>query len=86
MPSVTLRKSGGAVVMAVPRKILELVQLEVGSKVDLTVENGRVVISPERRPRYTLTELLSKCRPGDLAPHKRDREWLRDPPRGKEIL
>ncbi len=72
--------------MAVPRKVLELVQLGVGSKVDVTVENGRVVISPKPRPRYTLTELLAKCRPGDLTPGKQDRVWLRDRPRVKEIL
>lgn len=72
--------------MSVPRKILELVDLDVGSKVNVTVENGRVVISPGARPRYTLAQLLANCRRSDLAPGKSDRRWLSDRARGKEIL
>ena len=34
MTSVTLRNLGGSVVLAVPKKILDLVDLDAGSKVD----------------------------------------------------
>ena len=86
MTSVTLRNLGGSVVMAVPKKILNLVQLDVGSKVDLIVENGRLIVGARKKPKYTLQELLSRRRPGDLRPKRRDRAWLRGGPAGGELL
>ena len=86
MPTVTLRNLGGSVVLAVPKRILDLVELSAGSRVELSVDQGRLIVEPKRKPRYTLAELLSKCRPGDLRPRRRDREWLDSPPKGREIL
>jgi antitoxin ChpS len=63
MPSVTLRNLGGSVVLAVPKKILNLVHLDAGSRVEISVQNGRLVIEPPKKPRYTLAELLSRCNP-----------------------
>ncbi len=86
MATVTLRNLGGSVVMAVPKKILKLVNLDAGSRVEVSLEKGRLVIDPKRAPRYTLSELLSRCRPSDLAPKRNDRAWLRSRPVGREVL
>jgi len=86
MTSVTLRNLGGSVVMAVPKKILDLVDLDAGSKVDLSVENGRLIVEPRKKPKYTLDELLARCRPSDLKPSRKDRAWLRGGPVGKEMI
>ncbi len=86
MATVTLRNLGGSTVMVVPKKILNLVHLNAGSQVELNVENGRLIIEPTKRPRYTLTELLSRGRPKDLAPKRRDRSWLENGPVGRELL
>lgn len=86
MATVTLRNLGGSVVMAVPKKILGLVRLDAGCTVELSVENGRLLVDPSPKPRYTLAELLSRCRPGDLAPRRADKRWLRDGPAGREII
>ena len=86
MASVTLRNLGGSVVMAVPKKILGLVHLDAGSTVELSVENGRLIVDPSSKPRYTLAELLSRCRPGDLAPGRADKLWLRGGPVGRELI
>jgi antitoxin ChpS len=86
MASVTLRNLGGSVVLAVPKKILDLVALNAGSKVDLSVENGRLIVEPRRKPKYTLDELLARCRPSDLKPSRKDRAWLRGGPVGKETI
>ncbi len=83
--TVTLRKVGGSVVMAVPRKILRLVNLGPGSRMDLSVESGKVVATPTRRPRYTLEELLART-PGKFLVPKRSDPWLRSGPVGKEVL
>lgn len=86
MSTVTLRNLGGSVVMAVPKKILGLVDLHAGSEVELSVEGGRLIVAPKSKPRYTLAQLLARCRRSDLAPRPRDREWLHAQPVGKEEL
>lgn len=86
MPSVTLRNLGGSVVVAVPKKILSLVHLDAGSKVEISVQNGRLVIEPRKKPRYTLAELLSRCQPTDLTPRRKDKQWLKSHPAGRELL
>ncbi len=86
MASVTLRNLGGSVVMAVPKKILNLVHLDAGSTVEISVQNGHLVIEPAKKPRYTLAQLLSRCRPTDLTPRRKDKQWLRSRPVGRELL
>jgi antitoxin ChpS len=86
MATVTLRNLGGSIVMAVPKKILNLVDLDVGSRVQVSVDNGRLIIQPESKPHYTLAELLSRCRRSDLIPRRTDRAWLASGPAGKELL
>lgn len=86
MATVTLRNLGGSVVLAVPKKILSLVHLDAGSTVELSVENGRLLVDPRPKPRYTLAELLSRCRPGDLAPRRADKPWLGGGPVGRELI
>lgn len=71
--------------LAVPPALLDLLHLQAGAKVGLAVKGGRLVVEPQKRPRYTLDELLAKCDP--KAPrHKEDREWLNAPPVGDEII
>ena len=61
MHTTSLRKVGGSIMLAVPPAILDLLHLEAGSSVGLAVDNGRLVVEPVRRPRYTLEELLAQC-------------------------
>ena len=70
--------------LAVPPDILELVQLQSGSTVSITVESGRLVIEPEPKKRYSLQELLAQCDPS--APlSDEDRQWTASSPVGKEL-
>lgn len=85
MTSVTLRNLGGSVVMVVPKQILGLLHLDAGSQVDVAVEDGRLVVSPRQKPRYTLSELLAQCTVKNMAPTKEDRAWLNAPAVGKEL-
>ena len=41
-------------------------------------------IEPRTKPRYTLAELLAKCRRNALKPSRGDREWLSGGPVGRE--
>ena len=65
--------------------LLDVLQLRAGAKVGLAVRGGRLVVEPQRRPRYTLDELLARCDP--KAPRSNeDREWLDDRPVGGELI
>lgn len=81
----TLRNVGGSVMMAIPKPLLETLGLAANAKLDVTIEDGKLVAVPKARPKYTLEELLAQC---DLdAPlTSEDREWMDAPPVGQEIL
>jgi antitoxin ChpS len=72
--------------VAVPKKILSLVDLKAGSQVRIGVENGRGVFEPQTKPGYTLAELLGKSSREALKPSREDREWLNGAPAGKEAI
>ena len=85
MHTTNLRKVGGSVMLAVPPALLDILQLTAGTKVGLVVDNGRLVIEPAARPRYTMAELLaasdySQPQPAD------EREWVDSPAVGGELI
>jgi antitoxin ChpS len=81
----TLRTVGGSVMMAIPKALLESLGLAPNAKLDLTVEDGRLVAVPRKRPKYSLDELLAMGNPNaDLT--EEDRDWLSDPPKGNEVI
>ena len=65
MHTVTLRAVGGSVSVTLPRQMLRTLGLAAGASVAVTVEDGRLVLSPAR-PRYSLAELLAGMKPGDM--------------------
>ncbi|MBL8443547.1 MAG: antitoxin [Zoogloeaceae bacterium] len=85
MHTTNLRKVGGSVMLAVPPALLDVLHLAAGSKVGLAVENGRLMIEPAARPRYTLDELLAQC-DASAEISEEDREWLDAHPVGGELL
>jgi antitoxin ChpS len=85
MHTTNLRKVGGSVMLAVPPALLDVLRLRPGARVGIAVESGRLVVAPQKRPRYTLDELLAKCTP-KAARSKEERKWLNDPRAGRELL
>lgn len=85
MHTTNLRRVGGSVMMVVPPALLDLLELSAGAQVGLTVDNGRLVVQPRPRPRYTLNELLAQCdASADVTAE--DQEWLNSGPVGAELL
>ena len=85
MHSTNLRKVGGSVMLAVPPALLDLLRLRAGARVDIGIEDGRLIVAPRIRPSYSLDELLAQCdatAPADDG----DRAWLEAKPVGKELL
>jgi antitoxin ChpS len=85
MHTTKLRKVGGSVMLAVPPVLLDGLGLRPGAKVGLAVHGGRLVVEPQRRPRYTLDELLAQCNP-KARRSTEDREWLDDGLAGGELI
>lgn len=85
MHTTILRKVGGSIMLAVPPALLDILHLRPGAKVALAVRSGKLVVEPQRGPRYRLDELLAQCDP--KAPRgKEEREWLSDTPGGGELI
>ena len=85
MHKTHLRKVGGSVMLAVPPALLDTLQLQAGTQVGIAVERGRLIVEPQKRPRYKLEELLARC--DRKAPRTRqERDWLEDKPVGGELI
>lgn len=85
MHTTNLRKVGGSVMMAVPPALLDLLHIEAGATVALAVANGRLVVEPQTRPRYTMAELLAVSDYSQPQPPE-EREWVDAPPAGREPI
>ena len=85
MLTTTLRNTGGSVVMTIPKRILDLVNLQSGSVVDIDVKDGHLVIGSVKKPRYALAELLAQC---DFTKPvaAEEKEWLDTPAQGLEDI
>jgi len=85
MATVALRALGGSVVLSLPRQILSMLHLGVGSQVEVNVEAGRLIVEPKVKPKYILSELLAKCTEENMMLNTDDQEWLNTKPVGKEV-
>jgi antitoxin ChpS len=97
MYTTNLRKVGGSVMLAVPPALLDLLQLRPGASIGISIESGCLVVEPQARPRYTLSELLTQCDPKARRTNRRskqsskrrskqEREWLDNKPVGRELI
>jgi antitoxin ChpS len=71
--------------LAVPPAILDVLQLHAGERVGLAIEDGKLIVEPRPRPRYTLAELLAESdysRPRSAE----EQEWLDAPAVGRELI
>ena len=85
MHTTNLRKVGGSVMLAVPPALLNILSLRPGTKVGIAVEHGRLVVEAQKRPQYTLDELLARCN-RRARRTKEDREWAAGKPVGDELI
>lgn len=85
MHTTNLRKVGGSIMLAVPPALLDVLHLTAGAKVGLAVDNGRLVIEPQARPRYTMAELLAASDYSQPQPPE-EREWVDAPALGRELI
>ena len=61
-----IQKWGNSLGLRIPRSLAADVQVEEGSTVDLSVENGRLLLRPLRTRKYALSDLLKKVNPRNV--------------------
>ncbi len=61
-----IQKWGNSLAVRIPKSVAEDPRIRVGSSVELSVEEGRLVIAPRNTRKYTLKELVDKMTPEDM--------------------
>jgi len=59
----TVQKWGNSLAVRIPRTLAADTRLTEGKSVTLTLREGTIVIARERRPRYSLRQLLKEVTP-----------------------
>ena len=54
-----IQKWGNSLAVRIPKALAELVELSDGREVELSVEDGKMIVQPARKRRYTLDELVA---------------------------
>jgi antitoxin MazE len=55
-----IQKWGNSLALRIPKSFAEHSHIEQGSVVDLSQDNGRMIVEPAQEREYTLEELLSQ--------------------------
>jgi len=66
MTSAHLRKSGNSLAIRLPKTLLAILDLREGSRVEISIDRERLILSPVKKPKYTLDELLAQVTPESL--------------------
>lgn len=61
-----IQKWGNSLGLRIPRSFAAQAQVTEGATVDLSVENGRLLVQPLRARRYVLGDLLKKITPRNM--------------------
>ena len=83
MTTVTVRQSGGAEIVSIPKAIGKALGLHVGSELDLSIVDNRIVLDPVVK-KTSLEELLADSPRENFSITEEDREWIDAKPVGKE--
>ena len=81
----SIRKLGNSAGIILPAALLRSLKFEVGQAIDIEVEDGRLVVTPKRRKRYTAAELNALCNPRASMPEDIV-AWEHAPVVGSEAL
>ncbi|MDM3870039.1 AbrB/MazE/SpoVT family DNA-binding domain-containing protein [Porticoccus sp. W117] len=75
MTAVAVRQSGGANIVSIPKAIVKTLGLQVGSKLDLSIVDNRIVLTPIE-DEQSLEELLANSPRECFQVTDEDREWI----------
>jgi len=81
---LSVRQSGGANIVSIPKAIVKTLGLEVGSKLDLSIKDNTIVLTPVNET-SSLEELLAGSPKECFKVTPEDRDWIDALPVGKEV-
>lgn len=84
MTALTIRKSGGANIVSIPKAVLKALELHEGSILDLSIEEHKIVLTPISQE-LTLESVLKDSPQKRLAILDEDQEWINSKSKGKEF-
>ena len=84
MSSLSLRQSGGANIVSIPKKILQMLNLHTGDKLDISIEDNKIVLTPKAEE-LSLEQMLAASPKDSFKLLDEDKEWMHDTPKGKEF-
>jgi AbrB family looped-hinge helix DNA binding protein len=84
MTAVAVRQSGGANIVSIPKAIVNTLGLHVGSKLDLSIVDNRIILTPIEEE-LTLEALLAASPKECFSITDEDNQWLNTQPVGKEV-
>lgn len=61
-----VKKWGNSLGVRIPQNIAEEVQVDYDTPIDIRVDDGRIIITPQNRVTYTLDELVDGITPENL--------------------
>ncbi|HWF18394.1 MAG TPA: AbrB/MazE/SpoVT family DNA-binding domain-containing protein [Verrucomicrobiae bacterium] len=76
----TIQQWGNSLALRIPKAFAQQTKVKKGSRVNLTLKNGRVIMEPIKRQKYTLQELVSR-----ITSQNRHSETSWGMPQGKEV-
>ena len=82
--SISIRQSGGANIVSLPKAVVQTLGLSVGSKLDLSLEGNRIVLTPSEEV-MSLEQLLAGSTKSDFEIGIDDRDWIGATRLGKEV-
>ena len=85
MTTLTIRKSGNAQIISLPKLLLEQIGVGIGDNLNAILQDGKIILEPSRVEDLTLEEILEGITP-ETYQTEEDREWMNMRPVGKELL
>ena len=76
-----IKKWGNSLAVRFPQSLLAQLNLQEDGEVEISIEEGRLILSPVKKPKYTLDELLAQ-----ITSQKLHDEMDFGKPVGKEVL
>jgi antitoxin MazE len=56
---IQIQKWGNSLGLRIPKSFAKEIQIDQGTIVEISLEDGRIVITPSNKPKYKLEDLLS---------------------------
>jgi len=78
--TAAIAKWGNSLAVRIPQSIAEQAQIQAGSSINIEIVDGKIILTPQKRKKYTLDELLEGMTSENLHP-----EILTAAPIGNEI-